>query len=88
MENNHSINELSTKVYFSIIETEFKSRYSNHTMPFKNRTHKNDTKLLKYIWNLKDQNRDFDINWSIKKKNLLDIVLHQNPVIFASWKSY
>ena len=37
-------------------------------MPFKNRTHKNDTKLLKYIWNLKDQNKDFDINWSIKKK--------------------
>ena len=51
--------ELSTKVFFGISETEFKSRYNNHTMPFRNRTHENDTEIAKYICNLKDQNKYF-----------------------------
>ena len=62
---NDGINELSTKVYFGISETEFKYRYKNHTMSFRNRTYENDTELLKYIWNVKDQNKDFHIKWSI-----------------------
>ena len=32
VETNDGINELSTKVYFGIIKTEFQSRYNNHTM--------------------------------------------------------
>ena len=36
-------------------------------MSFRNWTHENDTKLSKYIWSLKDQNKDFDIKWSILK---------------------
>ena len=36
-------------------------------MSFRNRTHENDTELSKYIWSLKDQNKDFDIKWSILK---------------------
>ena len=32
IETNDGINELSTKVYFGISETEFKSRYKNHTI--------------------------------------------------------
>ena len=51
---NDGINDLSTKVYFDISKTEFKSRYNNNTMSFRNWTHKNDTKLLKYIWSLKN----------------------------------
>ena len=38
-------NELSTKVNFGISETEFKSNCNNHTMSFRNRTHKNDYEL-------------------------------------------
>ena len=38
-------------------------------MPFRNWSHKNDTELSKYIWNLKDQNKDFDIKWFILKKS-------------------
>ena len=37
---NNGINELPTKVYFGISETEFRSRYNNHTMSFRNRTRK------------------------------------------------
>ena len=77
--------DLSTKVYFVISERELKRTYINHTMSFRNRTYENNIELSKYIWSLKDQNKDFDIKWSIFK-NLLDIVLHQNRIVFASWK--
>ena len=68
VETNDGINELSTKVNFGISETEFKSIHNNHTMPFRNRTHENDSKLSKFIWGLKDQNKKFGIKWSILKK--------------------
>ena len=37
-------------------------------MSFRNRIHENNTELSKYIWGLKDENKDFDIRWSILKK--------------------
>ena len=66
---NDGINELSTKVYFGISETEFNSRYNNHTISFKNWTHENDTELSKYIWSLKGQNKELNIKWFIFKKS-------------------
>ena len=52
-----------------INETEFTSKYNNHTMSFRNRTHKTDLELSKFIWSLKNQNKEFDIKWSILKKS-------------------
>ena len=68
IETNNDTNELSTKGYFGISKTEFKSRYNNQAMSLRNRTYKNDTKLPKYIWSLKNENKDFAIKWSILKK--------------------
>ena len=68
-ETNDGINELSTKVNFGISETEFTTKYNNHTMSFRNRIHESDSKLSKFIWSLKDQNKEFDIKWSIFKKS-------------------
>ena len=65
IETNDVISESSTKVYFGIS----KFRYSNHAMSFRNRTPENDSELSKYIWSLKDENKDFDIKWSILKKS-------------------
>ena len=65
VENNDVIKELSTKVKFGVSETEFKFKDNSHTMSFRNRTHENDPKLWKFIWSLKDQNKEFDIQWSI-----------------------
>ena len=87
VETNDGINELSTKVNFGIRETEFTSKYNNHTMSFRNRTHKNDSKLLKFIWSLKDQNKEFDIKWSIFK-NLLDQNRESLPLDKASNKQF
>ena len=69
VETNDGINELSTKVNFGISETEFTSKYNNHTMSFRNRERENDFKLPKFIWSLTDQNKEFSIKWSIFKKS-------------------
>ena len=63
VETNDGINELSTKVNFGISETEFTTKYNNHTMSFRNQTHESDSKLSKFIWSLKDQNKEFDIQY-------------------------
>ena len=67
--NQRCINEFSRKVNFGISETEFKFKYNNGTMSFRNRTHESDSKLSKFVWSLKDQNKEFDIKWSILKKS-------------------
>ena len=69
VETNDGINELSTKVNFGISETEFTTKHNKHTMSFRNQTHESDSKLSKFIWSLKDQNNEFDIQWSILKKS-------------------
>ena len=79
VEPNHGINKLFTKVNFGIRDTEFKLNCNNHTLSFRNWAHGNDSKLSKFIWSLKDQNKEFDIKWSILK-NFLD----QNRAVFAS----
>ena len=68
VETNHGINKLFTKVNFGIRDTEFKLNCNNHTLSFRNRTYGNDSKLSKFIWSLKDQNKEFDIKWFILKK--------------------
>ena len=62
-----------------ISETEFTPKYNNHAMSFRNQTQENDLELSKIIWSLKDENKEFDIQWTVLK-NLLD----QNHAIFAS----
>ena len=69
VETNDGINELSKKVNFGISETEFTSKYNNYTMPFRNQTHENDSELSKFICNLKDQKKEFDIKLSIFKNS-------------------
>ena len=51
---------------YGISQTEFKYKYA---MPFRNWTHENDLELSKFIWSLKDQNKEFDIQWCILKKS-------------------
>ena len=48
-----------------LTEHSFKTRYNNNKLSFKHRKHSHDTVLSKYIWDLKDDNTDFSIKWSI-----------------------
>ena len=88
VENNDGIKELSTKVKFGVSETEFKFKDNSHTMSFRNQTHKNDPKLWKFIWSLKDQNKEFDIQWSIFKKNFRIKIVQPLPLEKASSKQF
>ena len=54
------------KEYFGTAEGEFKLRYNNDTMSFRHKKLVNDTKLSKYLWKLKDENTDCNLQWSIK----------------------
>ena len=63
IETNNDTKDLSTKVYFGISETEFKYKHSET----------GHTKMIPNFWNTfgvsKDENKDFDIKWSILKKS-------------------
>ena len=54
------------KEYFETVEGKFKSHYNNHTMSFRHKKHVNDTELSKYLWKLKEENIDYNLQWSIK----------------------
>ena len=54
------------KEYFGRAEGEFKLRYNNHTMSFRHKKSVNDTELSKSFWKLKEENTDYNLQWSIK----------------------
>ena len=54
------------KEYFGTAEGEFKLRYNNHTTSFRQKKRVNDTELPKYLWKLKEENTDYNLQWSIK----------------------
>ena len=59
---------MSEKCYYGICATTFKLRYADHKSSMKNKEHRNKTELSKYIWNLKEQNKQFHVAWSIFRK--------------------
>ena len=54
-----------TYIYYEASDGEFKFRYNNHTKSFRNRGYEHETELSKYIWELKDNNTEFYLKWSI-----------------------
>ena len=56
------------KSYIGITTNKFKQRYRNHLKSFRNAKYSNDTELSKHVWNLKKENKDFSIKWSIIKR--------------------
>ncbi|KAL9966710.1 hypothetical protein ACROYT_G024826 [Oculina patagonica] len=58
----------NTNTYIGMTEHEFKTRYNNHKLSFRDRKHSHATVLSKHIWHLKDSNTDYQINWRIIKR--------------------
>lgn len=77
------------KIYYGSCNGTFKERFRNHKTSFSLASHKDDTKLSQYIWNLKNQNKQFEVAWSIVKKcspyrpssNKCDLCLSEKVVI-------
>ena len=56
------------KSYIGLTEGPFKTRYLAHKSTFKHRKYEKSTQLSKYIWKLKDRQKDFQIRWSVVKR--------------------
>ena len=62
------ISEEENRNYIGLTSTEFKKRYANHKASFRHEEKKLATSLSKYIWELKNKNTSYKINWKIMKK--------------------
>ena len=56
------------KIYIGMTGNTFKEPFNNHKKSFSNIEYRNSTELSKYVWDLKERERDFTIQWSILKR--------------------
>ena len=54
-----------TMYYYGHTIKTFKERFRNHVSSFKNSQYELSTSLSKYIWKLKNENKNFEISWNI-----------------------
>ena len=64
-----------TTTYTGLTSNTFKRRFYSHRQSFNKRTLEHSTTLSSYIWNMKDRNENFEVNWSI-----VDRAREFNPV--------
>ena len=58
----------SVETYTGLTEPPFQQRFENHKSDFKYQKNRSNTALASHIWTLKDQNKDFRVNFEILKK--------------------
>ncbi len=58
----------SKMTYFGLTENSFKTRYGGHKTSINNEKYSGQTELSKYVWKLKSENKDFNIQWAIKTR--------------------
>ena len=59
------LDDLTTETYTGLTEGPFKQRLYGHNSNFKKKKQRNRTMLSKYIWFLKDNRIQYQLNWSI-----------------------
>ena len=67
-----------TENYVGLTSTKFSARYANHMSSFRNLQHANQTKLSTHIWDLKNQNIDFTIDWKVIDRGKIFSALTQD----------
>ena len=63
-----SINTTTKKYYCGTYENTFKERYNNHNCSFRNKSLQRNTTPSKYVWELKEKDINYFINWGIAVK--------------------
>ena len=53
--------------YIGLVEGDFKKRYNNHKMSFRNERYANSTEFFKKFWDLKNEGLDPKVSWKILK---------------------
>ena len=56
------------QTYIGMTEHNFKTRFRNHKMSFENPNYRSSTTLSKYMWDLKEEETNYEIKWSIVKR--------------------
>lgn len=64
----HVTSEEETKEYKGSTEPRWKSRLGNHLSSFSDPRKKNKTSLARYIWDLKERNKPFEVKWTLHKQ--------------------
>ena len=57
-----------TKNYIGVTAGPFKERFNNHKKLINNYSYRKETEHSKYAWELKEQDIQFDIKWSVIKR--------------------
>ena len=63
-----SVSTTTNKYYYGTCENTFKERYNNHKCSFRNKSREKNTELSKYVWELKEKDINYFINWDIAMK--------------------
>ena len=58
------------KNYYGLAEGDFKQRYRTHKCAIQNSDYPCQTALSKYIWEIKNQNKQYEVAWSIMSKGI------------------
>ena len=66
---NTVVNTSTTKNHYGTCEKSFKERYNNHTLSFRNKSRQKSTELSDYIWELKENDENYTIDWLIAMKS-------------------
>ena len=59
------ITQTGSSSYIGLTENHFKTRYNAHQSSFRRENARKSTELSKHVWNLKDTNTDFTIQWRV-----------------------
>ena len=61
------IETVSRKVetYTGVTGNTFKERYNGHKSDIRHRKNRHNSTLANHIWDLKDEGKDFDLDWSL-----------------------
>ena len=55
----------STSTYTGLTSNTFKQRFYGHRHSFNNRNSEHSTTLSSHVWDLKDQNKNYEVKWNI-----------------------
>ena len=56
------------QVYTGLTEGTFKQRFNNHQHSMRHQKYRTSTELSKFVWNLKDNNTPYHIDWPVHKR--------------------
>ena len=89
-------NDKEKKLYIGITADPFKHRFSNHMKSFRDPKYAKETALSTYIWDLKNEGKEFIVKWSILKRMKgyesgvarCNLCLEEKPDIMKTDKKY